>query len=168
MILIGLGANLHHPIYGSPAETIKAAIQALNGLFDIQMQSSLYQSAPVPISDQPWFINAVIGVSTSITLKETLNILHNIEKEFGRVRKLAWEARVLDLDLLTFYEEITENKDQRIGPVVPHPFMAERRFVLVPILEIAPAWKHPVLKLTAAEMLAFLPDGQKLEKLKIN
>ncbi|MEH6547110.1 MAG: 2-amino-4-hydroxy-6-hydroxymethyldihydropteridine diphosphokinase, partial [Sneathiella sp.] len=137
MILIGLGANLHHPIYGSPVETIKAAIQALNGLFDVQKQSSLYQSAPVPISDQPWFTNAVIGVSASTTLKETLKVLHNIEEEFGRVRKLTWEARVLDLDLLTFCDEITENKDQRVGPVVPHPLLAERRFVLAPILEIA-------------------------------
>lgn len=163
MILIGLGANLEHPTYGSPAETLKAAIRALNNIFEVEAQSSFYQSAPVPMSDQPWFVNAVVRVSANFTLENTLKYMHNIEKEFGRVRELKWEARVLDLDLLAFHKEITENKDQVNGPVVPHPFLAERKFVLVPILEIAPDWRHPTSNLSAAEMLAILPEGQKLE-----
>lgn len=165
MIFVGLGANLEHPIYGSPAETLKAAISALSNIFIVENQSSLYQSAPIPISDQPWFNNAVITVSTSFTLEKTLNSLHNIEKEFGRIRDVKWGARVLDLDLLVFHKEITKNKDQLNGPVVPHPLLTERKFVLEPIREIAPDWKHPILNLSAEEMLASLPAGQLPEKL---
>ncbi|USG59817.1 2-amino-4-hydroxy-6-hydroxymethyldihydropteridine diphosphokinase [Sneathiella marina] len=165
MIFIGLGANLKHPTYGPPAETLKAAIRALNSIFSIKTQSSLYQSAPVPMSDQPWFFNAVISISTSFTLEETLKSLHKIEKEFGRVREKKWEARILDLDLLVFHKQVTRNREQLKGPVVPHPFLAERMFVLEPIQEIAPNWRHPVLNLNAAEMLSILPKGQRVEKL---
>jgi 2-amino-4-hydroxy-6-hydroxymethyldihydropteridine diphosphokinase len=164
--LIGLGANLDHPVFGKPEFTLKAAIDELGRIFKIERQSSFYQSAPVPLSDQPWFINAVIVFSTSNSLDESLKLLHIIEKKFGRVRSLKWEARVLDLDLLAFDDFVTVNREQGKGVVVPHPMIAERKFVLEPISEIAPNWRHPLLELTADQMLSALPVLQKTNRLQ--
>ncbi|WP_339632679.1 2-amino-4-hydroxy-6-hydroxymethyldihydropteridine diphosphokinase [uncultured Sneathiella sp.] len=160
MILIALGANMPHPQHGDPVNTLAAAVREIANFVTLIHQSSWYRTAPVPVSDQPWFANAVISVATDMTPDELLATLHRIEDEFGRVRRKKWEARVLDLDLLTFRDLVTENRDQDEGIVLPHPQMQERAFVLAPIAEIAPEWRHPVSNLQAQELLSGLPSEQ--------
>lgn len=97
-VYIGLGANLPSPEHGTPRETLEAAIRALaaRGL-DVVARSPLYESEPVPVSDQPWYLNAVVEVATDLGPAEVLALLHSVENAFGRVRKARNEARVLDL-----------------------------------------------------------------------
>ncbi|MBL4667122.1 MAG: 2-amino-4-hydroxy-6-hydroxymethyldihydropteridine diphosphokinase, partial [Sneathiella sp.] len=141
MKLIAMGANLDHPIHGAPINSLNAALAEIraNGM-TITHQSSWYKTAPVPISDQPWFVNAVIAVESDLKADDLLKNLHAIEETFGRVRDVKWEARVLDLDLLCYDELVTENRDQGAGYVIPHPHIKERAFVLEPIAEILPRW----------------------------
>ncbi len=163
MILIGLGANKSHPEYGPPLETLTVAIREIGKRFLIRRQSSWYRSAPVPMSDQPWFVNGVIAIETELALGNLLGELHEIEGKFGRERKEKWGARVLDLDILVYHDLVTDNQDQTAGPVAPHPRVQERAFVLAPLAEIASEWRHPLNGLGAAESLQSLPEQQEFE-----
>ena len=167
MILIGLGANLPSPA-GEPRKTIKAAMDRLANLgVEVTRHSHLYRTSPVPPSGQPDFVNAVAEVRTELTAPELLRVLHLVEKEFGRTRKDRWEARSLDLDLLAFHETVTSNNEVEscTSLKLPHPRLHLRRFVLAPLAEIAPDWKHPSLLQTAVDLLAALPPGDACERL---
>jgi len=154
MILVGLGANLLHPEYGEPINSLKVAVKELSKLgLIITHQSSWYRTAPVPASDQPWFVNAVLAVHTHLNVSDLLELLHSVERNFGRVRDVKWEARVLDLDLLAYGNLVSKNQDQLAGDVVPHPHMHKRSFVLAPLAEICPNWEHPRLMRSAADLL---------------
>lgn len=161
MILIGVGANLDHPAYGSPLSTCKAALQVLgeSGCWVIRC-SRWYRSAPLPISDQPWFVNAVVDVDTQATAADLLARLHGIEEEFGRSRKERNEARVLDLDLLAYRQEISPPGGSLR---IPHPRLSERAFVVLPICDLDPDWCHPESHRTAKELESALPAGQTIE-----
>lgn len=141
MNLIALGANLPGPDGTAPAVTLRraaAAIGALPGLRAVAL-SRLWDSAAVPPSGQPRFVNAVLAAAGSIAPEVLLAALHAIEARFGRVRGEANAARTLDLDL------VDANGAVRQGPLVlPHPRLALRAFVLLPLAEVAPAWRHPV------------------------
>lgn len=154
MILIGLGSNLASDA-GSPATTIETALSQfpLFGIIVIA-RSPFYESEPVPRSDQPWFINAVVRVETALMPDDLLARLHAIEHGFGRVRRERNEARTLDLDLLDYDSSIRE--DELV--LLPHPRLHERVFVLKPLLDLAPDWYHPVLNRKASELLAMLPE----------
>jgi 2-amino-4-hydroxy-6-hydroxymethyldihydropteridine diphosphokinase len=168
MILIALGGNLTSPVYGEPREILTAALAALprHGI-GVAAVSRWYRTAPVPASDQPWFVNGVAAVRFDGEPADLLARLHRIEAEFGRVRIERWSARVLDLDLLAFAEQVRGWKngapveDGRL--VLPHPRLHERLFVLRPLLDVAPDWRHPVLGRTAQELLEALPPGQQIE-----
>ena len=149
-----------HPDYGNPVNTLNEAVLRLRQSVKILRQSSWYRSAPVPASDQPWFVNAVVAAETDLSAATLLQLLHKTEQDFGRIRRQRWEARIIDLDLLVYHGRVTENQNQLSGPVLPHPFMQERAFVLAPIKEIAPEWRHPVSGLTASQLLENLPDEQ--------
>lgn len=154
MILIGLGANLASRA-GPPATTIAAALTALEALgATVVARSPLYESEPVPRSDQPWFVNAVAQLETRMTAEDLLAALHEVEFMFGRVRRERNEPRSLDLDLLD-YDGILRDGARL---VLPHPRLHERAFVLRPLVDIAPTWRHPVLGRTAVELLAALPE----------
>jgi 2-amino-4-hydroxy-6-hydroxymethyldihydropteridine diphosphokinase len=163
-IFIGLGANLPSPAHGTPRETLEAAMRSLEtrGLV-LVARSSFYESEPVPVSDQPWYLNAVIEVATNLSPPEVLAILHSVENAFGRVRGLRHEARVLDLDLLDHRGTVRQGPD---SPLLPHPRLADRAFVLLPLRDIAPAWRHPVSRHTMAELLESLPEGQRIRRLE--
>jgi 2-amino-4-hydroxy-6-hydroxymethyldihydropteridine diphosphokinase len=160
LILIGLGGNLASPRWGAPRETLAAAVAALDGeAVAVVARSRWYRSAPVPPSAQPWFVNAVVSVATAMPADELLVRLQAIETRFGRVRGERNAARVLDLDLLDY-------RGERIGSpdlTLPHPRLHQRRFVLEPLAEIAPQWRHPSLDLTARQLLARLEAGQPIE-----
>ena len=163
-ILIGLGANLPSPEHGPPVATLEAAVAALaaRGLA-IRARSRWWESAPVPVSDQPWYVNGVASVTSALTPQDLLARLHEIEAEFGRVRGERNEARVLDLDLLAYGELVLAEPG---GIVLPHPRLAERAFVLLPLAEVAPDWRHPATGLDIRHMLANLPPGQAVRPLE--
>ena len=163
MILIALGANLDHPRYGPPRETLEAALEALqqSGVA-ILGRSRWFRSAPTPPSDQPWFVNAVASAETSLSPADLLAKLHEIEAGFGRVRHRANEARVLDLDLLAYHDRESAPGE---SPILPHPRLAERAFVVLPLAEVAPDWRHPVSGLSAAEMANRLDPAETAEPL---
>ena len=159
-VYIGLGANLPSPEHGTPRATLEAAMRMLEARgLAIVARSALYESEPVPVSDQPWYLNAVIEVTTDLAAPETLALLHSVENAFGRVRVLRNEARVLDLDLLDHRGQVREGPD---SPLLPHPRLVDRAFVLLPLRDIAPDWHHPVSGLTVAELLESLPQGQRI------
>jgi 2-amino-4-hydroxy-6-hydroxymethyldihydropteridine diphosphokinase len=157
-ILLGLGANLPSPAYGSPKATLEAALRRLDdkGL-RVLARSRWWESAPIPVSDQPWYVNGVAEIATTLGPKPLLALLHEIEAEFGRVRPYPNAPRVLDLDLLAYGDM---RRDGPEPPLLPHPRLAERGFVLLPLQEIQPAWHHPVSKQRLSEMIASLPAGQ--------
>ena len=155
MILIGLGANLPSRL-GTAAETLTAALQALEGEgIRIAARSPWYESAPIPASDQPWFVNGVAALATGLPAPELLRRLHAIEREFERIRSVPNAARTIDLDLLDYDGQV------HVGwPVLPHPRLHERAFVLRPLLDIAPDWRHPLTGEPAGTLLAAGGPGQ--------
>ena len=163
-IYIGMGANLPHPRYGAPVDTLKAALADLGTRgIEIRHLSPWYRSAPVPASDQPWYLNAVAEIATKLPADGLLAVLHEVEEAFGRVRSEPNAARRIDLDLLDYSREIAAG-----GPgkaTLPHPRMAERAFVLRPLADLAPAWRHPVTGASIAALVAALPAGQIIERL---
>ncbi|HJN25218.1 MAG TPA: 2-amino-4-hydroxy-6-hydroxymethyldihydropteridine diphosphokinase [Rhodospirillales bacterium] len=165
LILIGIGANLHSHEFGSPRATCEAAIKELEcaGL-SITGRSNWLKSAPVPVSDQPWFVNAVIAVDTPLEPAELLSILQVTEARFGRVRGEKNAARTLDIDLIA-YGEIVRGWEDEGNPdlILPHPRMHERAFVLLPLQEIAPNWRHPVSKITVSQMIGEMDGAQLVE-----
>ena len=161
-IFIGAGANLPHPTYGSPRETLEAAFQALarQGVRILQV-SPWYRTAPVPASDQPWYVNAVSEVGTDLTPDKLLAALHEVERAFGRVRTVANGARQIDLDLLDFRGEMAPGGPGRA--TLPHPRLAERAFVLRPLADLAPQWRHAATGTPIRALLAALPADQPTE-----
>jgi len=159
VILIALGANLPSRRHGPPRQTCEAALAALqaNGV-QVRRRSRWYQSAPVPPSDQPPFVNGVAEVVTDLSPADLLALLHRIESEFGRRRRQRNEPRVIDLDLLAYGDRVSAPGEV---PDLPHPRLAERAFVVLPLTEVAPGWRHPVTGLSPAEMAARLPPGQR-------
>ena len=142
MILIGIGANLPHPRHGPPRETCEAALAALRRKgVTVLGRSRWFESAPVPASDQPWFVNGVAALKTALSPDGLLEILHEVEESFGRVRRVRNEARILDLDLLACGGLVSAPGE---SPVLPHPRLTERAFVILPLADLAPAWRHPV------------------------
>lgn len=157
MKLIALGSN-RPSLYGNSEQTLLGAIEMLGRRgVRVMKASRFYKSAPVPVSVQPDFVNAVVSVATKLTPAELLQVLHEIEESFGRVRTTRNAPRILDLDLLAYDTEVVFEPG---GLVLPHPRMHERGFVLYPLRDVAPGWRHPVLKRTVRQMIAALPDDQ--------
>jgi 2-amino-4-hydroxy-6-hydroxymethyldihydropteridine diphosphokinase len=161
MIVIGLGANLSQPRYGGPQGACEAALEALRAAgVAVLRRSRWYRSAPVPASDQPWFVNAVAELETGLSAPELLDLLHRIEWQMGRERRIRDEARVIDLDLLIYGDTVSGPGET---PVLPHPRLAERAFVVLPLAELAPDWRHPQTGQGLAEMVRALPADQQAE-----
>lgn len=157
-VFIALGANLPSPRFGTPEETLEAAVAELEGRgVEIIARSRWYESAPVPASDQPWFVNGVIEAETDLQPSALLGLLHEIEADFGRVRREKWEARAIDLDLISCGDIVSTGTE---GPALPHPRMHKRRFVLEPLADIDPAWVHPAIGRTVKELLDELDKEQ--------
>ncbi len=162
-IHIGLGSNLPSPTHGPPRAVLEAAIAAMGqaGL-TVVARSSWWRTAPVPATlDQPWYLNRVVEVSTTLPPDDLMALLLDIEARLGRTRDQRWEARVIDLDLIDYDGRVAA------GPVaiLPHPRMAERGFVLKPLAELAPGWRHPVTGAAIADLIAALSPEQVVERL---
>jgi 2-amino-4-hydroxy-6-hydroxymethyldihydropteridine diphosphokinase len=162
VILIGIGGNLTTPQFGSPLDTLADALVVLEAQdISIATRSAWYRSEPVPRSDQPWFINAVASLTTGLSARDLLAVLQMVEGQFGRVRGKRNAVRTLDLDLLDYHGEVTETTSL----VLPHPRLHQRRFVLTPLAEIAPDWRHPLSGFTAEQLLSQLAAEQPVERL---
>ncbi|NNJ75087.1 MAG: 2-amino-4-hydroxy-6-hydroxymethyldihydropteridine diphosphokinase [Anderseniella sp.] len=162
MILIGLGSNMTGP-WGSPRDCVGRALAALDEHpLKLCKASTLIETTPFGRKDQPSYINAVARIETSLRALHLLQVLRDIERSAGRERRERWGERTLDLDILDYNGVIVEDGVEQSTDaelVLPHPAIAEREFVLAPIAEIAPRWKHPITGLTAKAMLAVLDTG---------
>jgi 2-amino-4-hydroxy-6-hydroxymethyldihydropteridine diphosphokinase len=161
-ILVAVGANLPSPEFGPPLATCEAAWRELErrGLRLVR-RSRWFETAPVPPSDQPWFVNGVAVVETGLPPEALLALLHDVEKRFGRERREVNAARVLDLDIVACGDLVRTEPP----PILPHPRLHERAFVLLPLADVAPDWRHPVDGRTVAEMIRALPADQPIRPL---
>ena len=163
MILIGIGSNLAYSPAATPRETAAAAVASFPAIgVRLIALSNWYASEPVPASDQQWFVNAVATVACSVGPEALLGQLLRLETRFGRVRGEANAARTLDLDLLDYDSRRLDTAKL----ILPHPRLHQRRFVLEPLCEIAPDWRHPRLGLNIAELIDLLPPGQPVTRLE--
>lgn len=156
MILIAAGSSLPFSNLDSQHIVLKA-FQAVGRMSRLIAQSSLYESPAWPDPADPPFVNAVAAIETDMAPEALLVGLHAIEAGFGRRRAVRNAPRTLDLDLLAYHDEYRIGADG--GLTLPHPRLAERAFVLVPLCEIAPDWRHPVLGATAADLVRVIPEA---------
>jgi 2-amino-4-hydroxy-6-hydroxymethyldihydropteridine diphosphokinase len=154
MILVALGSNQSGP-WGNPEQTVKRALVELNsGPIKVKRASALIQTMPFGVLNQPNFVNGVAHIETALSPYALLRRLHTLERIAGRKRGKRWGPRMLDLDLLDYNGQFIKQKGAvQKALTLPHPGIAQRFFVLAPIAEIAPRWKHPVNHMTAASMI---------------
>ncbi len=149
-VYLSLGSNL-----GDRAQNLHAAIERLGALGPVTAVSSFYETEPVGDVHQPWFLNCAVRLRTEKMPRQLLAAVLAVEQALGRKRTVAKGPRTLDIDILLFGPFVVDAP----GLVIPHPAMHERRFVLAPLAEIAPAVKHPVFHRTIRELLEDLPLG---------
>ena len=155
-IYLSLGSNI-----GERAQNIARAIALLpaHGVRVVRKSSS-YETEPVEFLAQGWFLNCVVEVETDLAPGELMRALLTIERAMGRERVAPKGPRIIDMDILLFGPLVVREKDLEI----PHPRMTERRFVLVPMAEIAPALRHPVSRLTMTELLSATKDRSQVRR----
>ena len=154
MILIALGSNING-LWGSPHQAVMRALVELNQFpLRLRKSSSLIITKPYGVLNQPDFVNAVALIETALSPEALMAKLHSIERAAGRRRMKRWGPRCLDLDLLDYHGLTRSGARNTLKPLrLPHPGIPERRFVLAPILEVAPTWRDPINHQTASDML---------------
>lgn len=150
-IFISLGSNLGDKVHN--LENASGKIQEKIG--PITLHSNIYETEPWGYSRQPYFLNQVVQIETSLTPLQVLQLLMETETGMGRTRTFRNASRIIDLDILFYGEEIIHEKDL----IIPHPSISARKFVLVPLSEIAPQFIHPVLKKPVKQLLDECTDS---------
>lgn len=156
MILLALGANLSGPA-GPPLAQCNSALIALERRgIRVVRHSRWYDTPPFPPSDQPHYVNGVACVESGFSPERLLAEMLEIEQALGRTRSVPNAARTLDLDLIDYNGQIRPGP---VAPILPHPRLADRAFVLLPLRDVAPDWRHPVTGKSIAELIRALPAG---------
>jgi 2-amino-4-hydroxy-6-hydroxymethyldihydropteridine diphosphokinase len=149
-IYLSLGSNL-----GDRAANLKRAVELLAGVgVRVLRESPLYETEPVDFLDQSWFLNCVVEAETTLAPRDLLDKLQSIERSLGSKKLISRGPRIVDLDVL-FYDDAVIHEP---GMEIPHPRLADRLFVLIPLVELVPDLRHPVLGQSAAELLAATKD----------
>jgi len=158
-IYLSLGSNL-----GDRMKNLQEAVRLLHseGL-KIVKQSAVYETAPWGFTDQPSFLNAVVEVATTFNPHELLTLCLQTENRLGRKREMKWGPRIIDIDIL-FFGDVVLHEDQL---AIPHPGIAARLFVLMPLCDIAPNEQHPETGLTFREILQRVPDDGSCQKTEL-
>ncbi|MEJ5240086.1 MAG: 2-amino-4-hydroxy-6-hydroxymethyldihydropteridine diphosphokinase [Anaerolineales bacterium] len=144
-IFLSLGTNL-----GDRLENLRRALECIAAQVHILQLSSVYETPPWGYTEQPAFLNLVLRAETELEPQALLDFLKSCEKKLGRQPSFRYGPRLIDLDILAYEDRIVETPNL----ILPHPHLHERAFVLVPLCEIAPDWKHPRLGQRAIELLA--------------
>jgi 2-amino-4-hydroxy-6-hydroxymethyldihydropteridine diphosphokinase len=152
---LSLGSNI-----GNREAHLRQAVNHLQANRQMLSISSFYETEPVEFTDQAWFLNCVVALETAESPEALMAAITRIERQMGRERIQNKGPRTIDIDILLFDELILDSQ----ALIIPHPAMHQRRFVLQPLVEIAPQVRHPILKRTAQEMLDALPPGQAVRK----
>jgi len=177
-MLIALGANLAPP-GGTAAAALAAALDRLGSTrgIAVRRRSRWFSTPAYPAGSGPDFVNGAAELQTTLEPQAVLAALHEVEAQFGRTRPERWAPRLCDLDLIAAgnrilpdaatlrrWMAIDRGEAQRVAPprlILPHPRMHERGFVLVPLADIAPEWRHPLIGTTVREMVAALPPAER-------
>ena len=154
-VYLSLGSNV-----GDRKANLDAALEKLGALGRVVAVSSYYETEPVGLRQQPWFLNCAVKLETELMPRQLLARVLEIEREMGRKRIQAKGPRIIDIDILLFGTSVVE----MAGLSIPHPGLHERLFVLEPLAEIAPEVRHPVLKRSIREMRDALPPGQTVKR----
>jgi 2-amino-4-hydroxy-6-hydroxymethyldihydropteridine diphosphokinase len=156
-VYLSLGSNL-----GDREKNLRTAIAALaEAKVRVTCVSSFYETEPVDLHEQPWFVNCVVKATTRIPAPELLRALRGIESRMGSKKLMPKGPRLIDIDILLYGNQTINTLELQ----VPHPRMLLRKFVLVPLAEVAPNLKHPTWNGTAAELLAKTPDQSQVRRL---
>jgi 2-amino-4-hydroxy-6-hydroxymethyldihydropteridine diphosphokinase len=155
LVYLSLGSNL-----GDRAANLRTAIGRLSRLGTVTAVSSFYETEPVEFTAQPWFLNCAVILDTEKMPKQLMKGILDLEREMGRRRLQNKGPRSIDIDILLFGNAVVDTENL----TVPHPAMHQRRFVLDPMVEIAPGVRHPVFKRTMRELRDALPSGQAVRK----
>jgi len=156
IVYLSLGSNL-----GDRAGNLRSAIERLGSLGKVVGLSSFYETEPVEVSEQPWFLNCAVKLDTEKMPRQLLAGVLALEREMGRHRTRYKGPRTIDIDIVLFGNSVVATADL----IIPHPAMQERRFVLEPLNEIAPDVRHPKLQRTIRELRDDLPPGPVVRRL---
>ena len=153
---LGIGSNV-----GNPASNCNDAVIRISDIDDVSVLrcSSFYKTQPVGFEEQDWFVNGVVEIRTMLGPRALMNAAQRVEDKMGRIRDEKWGPRIIDIDILLYGQAAIEEK----GLVIPHAELHKRRFVLVPLNEIAPCAIHPVFGISAKGLLDRLQDKNKVE-----
>ena len=167
MVLLSLGSNLASK-YGDRFENLKIAMSFLDGYgIKILRKSSFYETPSYPEKSNPKFINLAISVDTNLPPVDLMSVLIHIEEKLERKRNKKNEPRTCDIDIIDYKNQIINFQYRNLDLIVPHKSLANRNFVLIPLQEIVPEWKHPETKEIISSLIEKLPNDERKSILKV-